>query len=115
MLNSVELVPNNYEVYVAHNRHQAKLNRLRKKHLAKDEAQAAYHHELLKWAAAVQRLLASYSNEEPNRILKYSDHGGVFKYREIDFISKSSTDSLIFTEIKLKRAYNDTDSATYSG
>jgi hypothetical protein len=60
----------------------------------------------LKWEFVVQSILSSISNENKNRILKFTDKTSNVRFREIDFIAEPTANELIFCELKLKEKFN---------
>jgi hypothetical protein len=60
----------------------------------------------LKWEFVVQSIFSSISNENKNRILKFTDKTSNVRFREIDFIAETTANELIFCELKLKEKFN---------
>ncbi|MBB1125653.1 hypothetical protein [Thiospirillum jenense] len=81
----------------------------------RDPHVAIYQLALRKWENVIRTLLSQLINEEKNRILRYSKYSSYSNYREIDFIGKLQSNSLMLCEIKLKEHYHTSLSAKQSG
>jgi hypothetical protein len=115
VLHSIELVSTRHPSYRANNSRYRKMAIQRRKPTCKDHFTDDYNKALLKWESAAQGILSKLVNERKARILRYSETGTIFLYREIDFIAEHSPEQLVLCEIKLKQRYNSSLGSKASG
>ena len=114
-LHSIELVSTRLPSYLANNSRYRKMAIQKRRPSCKDHFTDDYNKALLKWESAAQGILSRLTNERKERILRYSENGAIFFYREIDFIAEHSPEQLVFCEIKLKQRYNSSLGCKASG
>ena len=110
MMNSeyfnVELISTTSPAYKRNNRKYKRIRDKVRQYKSVDHYASSYNKMLLKWEFAVQSILSSISNENKNRILKFTDKKSNVRFREIDFIAEPTANELIFCELKLKEKFN---------
>ncbi len=110
MMNSeyfnVELISTTSPAYKRNNRRYKKISDKVCQYKSVDHYASSYHKALLKWEFVVQSIFSSISNENKNRILKFTDKTSNVRFREIDFIAEPTANELIFCELKLKEKFN---------
>ena len=104
---TIELISPKHLDYISNNRKYKTANDAYRQHKGVDHFSSAYNKALLKWEHVMQCLLSNLTSEVQERILKYSGHRAGFDFREIDFISQPSDETLIFCELKLKKDYKE--------
>lgn len=104
---TIELISPKHPDYISNNRKYKVTNDAYRKHKGVDHFSSAYNKALIKWEHVMQCLLSNLTSEVQERILKYSGHRAGFDFREIDFISQPSDETLIFCELKLKKDYKE--------
>jgi hypothetical protein len=110
MMNSeyfnVELISTTSPAYKRNNRKYKRISDKVRQYKSVDHYASSYHKALLKWEFVVQSIFSSISNENKNRILKFTDKTSNVRFREIDFIAETTANELIFCELKLKEKFN---------
>ncbi|MGB2739423.1 MAG: hypothetical protein WBC60_02570 [Cognaticolwellia sp.] len=110
MMNSeyfnVELISTTSPAYKRNNRKYKRISDKVRQYKSVDHYASSYNKALLKWEFVVQNIFSSISNENKNRILKFTDKTSNVRFREIDFIAEPTANELIFCELKLKEKFN---------
>lgn len=103
---NVELISTTSPAYKRNNRKYKRISDKIRQYKSVDHYAVSYNKALLKWEFVVQSILSSISNENKNRILKFTDKTSNVRFREIDFIAEPTVNELIFCELKLKEKFN---------
>ncbi|MBA6303471.1 hypothetical protein [Colwellia sp. MB02u-14] len=103
---NVELISTTSPAYKRNNRKYKRISDKVRQYKSVDHYASSYNKALLKWEFVVQSILSSISNENRNRILKFTDKTSNVRFREIDFIAEPTANALIFCELKLKEKFN---------